>query len=971
VKSGYVPSLPAVVELETAKTIVRSIELDPLLKIFGRVLDETNQPVDRAKVSVDFMARTSSAELNRLLSEQGRSVLSTTTNSKGEFEILLPPQERGITLLASMLGYARARVGPLTLETARVRMGIVLRLSPGLAATGRVVNEKGEPIKDALVRAHNSLETSELDEMEPRATSGLEGKFVLRGLEKGVYKLKVTHAGHATKVVSKVEIAPETTNTLADVVLEPNEEIKGRVAEADGQPISGAKVSAFAGELNTAEAISDEKGAFFLSGFARGSRVHLTATSSGHASATKTVSAPNQDVAIVLLRRGTLRGRVEEAQSLTPIRSFAMRIGLGSTSKTFLQDDGNFEWNELPPGRWSFTVSAPGYQTLEMSDVEIRPGESTEVVFALERGVELAGRVVDAQSGAGVPNVSVNYTDASMDRSPEWYFYSMPIAQKTDADGRFKFDTLPRAKITLIARAPQYAEARQTVVAGEDRFIEIKLSRGSFISGRVVASDTITPAAGAAVSLLNKADMTAVTIPADGNGNFYFGDVTPGQYRVSAESKSGQTNSQEVLLRENEQLKDVVLVVKSGATIRGKVSGLRPDESKIVQIIVQASDDFLRNTSTLVDGTYVVRGVPAGPVRVTAQTSRRAISRSSEIPESSAEISVDIKFANAGRLSGRITRAGKPVPNETIKAWSRDVEAITGSGQTDANGFYVIDGLSENTYEISFGSGSSKSVWISGDTVLDVELPAHSVSGRVAEDKSGQSLSGVLVQVQGLKPATGARTFASATTDSSGNFNVEGLDAGQYELIAQKHGFRVASEMLVVPVLSPVLLSLSASEGIPIRVRDGINGMALRSTAVQVVNGTSRIDLSVALDENGNGEIPQLGTGRYDLRVSSAGYADKSIPGWTVPSSPLDILLTPGGRLEIRADARYVGSSASLMEQGDFSFNSSEFEFRLLPWTVLSNLSPGEYVLAVKTAEDTKKYKIGISEGKTTVLLIK
>jgi uncharacterized surface anchored protein len=485
-----------------------------------------------------------------------------------------------------------------------------------------------------------------------------------------------------------------------------------------------------------------------------------------------------------------------------------------------------------------------------------------------------------------------------------------------------------------------------------------------------VGSDTITPAAGAQVSLLNNADMSAVTIPADANGRFFFGGLASGQYRLTGESKSGQTDSQDVVLRENEQLKNVVLVVRAGATIRGKVTGLRPDESRSVQILVQASGGFSRNTSTLDDGTYAIRGVPGGPALVTAQTSRRTISKSSEIPEGFAEISLDIKFANAGRLSGRVTRGGKPVADETIRAQSRDVGAVDSSGKTDANGFYVIDGLSESNYEISFGMGPGKSVWVSGDTVFDIELPAHSVSGRITEDKSGQPLSGVLVQVQSVNATTGPRTFATGTTDSSGNFNITGLEAGQYQLVAQQRGFRIKSETLEVPSTSLVLLSLSASEGIPVRVRDGINGLPLRSATIQVVNGAPAISLNVALDENGNGEITQLGPGRYDLRVGSNGYATKSIVGWTA-SGPLELLLTPGGSLEIRAEGAYVGSSASLIEERSVPFNSPELEFRLLPWTVLTNLSPGGYVLAVKTADDNKKYKIAISEGKTTVLLVK
>lgn len=975
-KAGYILSPPHVLELESGKTTAREISLDPLVKLSGRVLDESNNPLKEARVRLIVGSRQTSSALLRLLSAQGDSVLVATAGRQGEFELYVPAEEGSVTLAAIAPGYARSRIGPLSVGAGRARAGILFRLSRGLEAHGRVVDEGGTPVSGATVSARRAGADEVglgFKDSEPRATSGRDGRFTLRGMEKGIYALKASRPGHATSTLTEVEIPPQTAGDIPDIVLPPEAQIKGRIADVEGRPIAGAKVSGVVAEAHSGEAISDDEGAFTLSGFAAGASVVLSASAAGYSEANKVVRAPEGDVVVVLQRHGALRGRVEDAGTLAPIQAFQIRMGLGSRWRSFRTPDGTFEWEDLPPGRWNFVAQVPGYQSAELAEIEIRAGEATEgVVFSVTKGAELAGRVVDAATGVGLPDATVNFHVASDVKSAAWRFHSDPSAQRTDAEGNFKFDGLPPGKVTLIAKSPLYAEGRRTVSAGEESFTEIRLSRGGSVAGRVVGSDALTPLAGAQVTLWDVAAGTGVTRPADKAGVFSFGSLAAGRYRLTADTKVGPAKPQEVVLRGDEAVKNILLVLKSGATIRGRVTGLGPDEHPLVEIVAQGPGDFVGTASTSSDGAYAIYGAPPGRVEVTAQTySQRSISKWVEVPEGARELTLNIDFPRAARLSGRVTRGGQPVAGRLVNASPRDPELASGAGKTDQNGVYVIEGLSDGNYVVSTGGEGTRTLLLSGDTRLDIELAALSLAGRIQAANSGQPIPGVSLQVQRLDPAGGASPLLrTAVTDASGRFSVEGVEPGQYQLVAHKRGYKVVTDSVSVPAPPEFILSLTPAEGISIRVKDGISGLALRAVTVDASSDAMTARLNIALDETGSGELPQLAPGRYNLLVSSPGYAPESVSGWVVPGSPLDLTLTPGGRLEVHVDPAHIGAKASLARAGAAPRPAS-VNFALSHQTAFPHLMPGEYVLLVKLPEQTKAFTVSISEGQTTVLQVK
>lgn len=719
----YLPGLCLIAlgQAESGKVTVQEAETAD--KIAGRVVDESNRPVKGARVALTLSFQAAAV---LPLSENNQPIL-TTTKADGTFDLLAPKSGKN-TLVAFAAGYAPAR-SELSANHSKDGAPLVLRLTRGLEALGRVIGQNGEAIRDASVVAHHAKPDYDrriIAGFEPKSKSDANGQFVLKGLETAAYKLRISRTNFASVVVNDIDIKPGKPIKLGDIELLPEADVRGRVVDVMGRPIPHASISATANadEVNAAKTRSDGSGIFALQGFSSGTNIFLKTVAPGFVETTTTLVAPELDITITLVQQGSLRGRVQDAETLTPIQTFKITSVYGFNPRTFNSEDGTFELTSLPPGRRSFTAVAPGYQPAEVN-VEIRPGEPTQpVVFSLPKGLKLSGRVVDATSGKGIPNAALTYHLASETKPPEWHFYMRTTAKRTDREGNFELDGLPENKLTVIASAPSYAETRQTVIPNEENgSVEIAMSKGASVSGRVIAPNTATPLNETKVSRLNLENMTEVIIPIDETGVFFFGSMVAGRYRFIATNKLGNSQPQEITLRENEQLENVNLLLKTGSTIRGKVIGLRPDERPRAEIVVEGEHGFTTDASTLPDGSYVVHGIPGGRIRVTAQTyGERSLTKTIQIGEGAQDLTLDIQFPTEARLSGRVTRAGQAVSNVTVRVWSREPGLVSAAARTDEHGRYTIEGLNNGEYVIIVEGAGKKSQRISGPTLLDIQL---------------------------------------------------------------------------------------------------------------------------------------------------------------------------------------------------------------------------------------------------------
>ena len=148
-------------------------------------------------------------------------------------------------------------------------------------------------------------------------------------------------------------------------------------------------------------------------------------------------------------------------------------------------------------------------------------------------------------------------------------------------------------------------------------------------------------------------------------GEFSFQHLAPGRYQLTGQAEGGAA-TQEIVLARNQRIEGIVLALSAGRSIRGVVTGLRPADLKRVSISLRRSGDAGNPYADVrVDdrGGFVLQSVQPGPVQVVADvTMRRQVLRTIEIPANS-DITVNLDFPSGARLSGRVTRGGKPLSN--------------------------------------------------------------------------------------------------------------------------------------------------------------------------------------------------------------------------------------------------------------------------------------------------------------------
>lgn len=230
--SGRAGDTGAIIHLESASGSGRGG--NRTATITGTVLDPSGMPTEGVLVMT----------VPGMPSLPGTATL-VKTDARGGFSVPWQPPNNvpmgSPSLVARDPAHNLAAVERIAPETTNQN----LRLSPGLAIRGKVVDATGKPVPAATLRLtsrvfwwNDSVERGDL----PLNDSG---EFQVTGLPLGaLYTLTAQHNGYslATKSITEAEAQVNLIN-LEPLVLKPLDHVlAGWVLDAEGQPVSGAEI---------------------------------------------------------------------------------------------------------------------------------------------------------------------------------------------------------------------------------------------------------------------------------------------------------------------------------------------------------------------------------------------------------------------------------------------------------------------------------------------------------------------------------------------------------------------------------------------------------------------------------------------------------------------------------------------------------------------------------------------------------
>jgi hypothetical protein len=828
-------------------------------------------------------------------------VLSARTDASGRYELHVPQRITEVIVVAHAKGFAPARSTVTNLRSERVAIA-PLALRAGIQIAGHVVGTLREPISGATVMSAPEAQAGDTAHLcsHPQTITNASGDFTLDGLEPGMHSVSVAKEGFAVKEVDGINLDESHPMRRLTLELSSATFLTGRVVDSDGSPIRAAVLMGQPRPHIKIQAISDATGEFRLGPFERGARVYLTSSAVGFGTTqTDDVISPMKSMVVRLSRNGSLRGQAVDEETrkvLTAFRvSFHPRGGWAATgspgTRSFQSPAGRFEWTDVGSGKWDISIEAEGYQPLQLSGVYIPPGgKSEDLILALKKGYEMRGRIIDAATGLGVRSASISYVAKSGSGAQELN-PPPPKSTSTDSEGVFVLKNLPAGPLVLSIMADNYVRESREVSADAESVVEVALTAGLAITGRLLSYDGALGVAGT-VTLWKLDSDSALVRSSDADGRFSFSALKPGKYRVSAESADGPASPRDVTVKANQSVTGLDLRLDRGGTIRGTVAGLLAGERGRVQIEVHASS-FRADTRVDDEGNFTLKGVPAGKMEVSATTMLdRSISKTIEL-DTYEDVAVNFEFPSGYRLFGTVRRGGAPVPFIDVKVAPLEGQNVAAAGETSRSGQYVIDGIPAGKYSLMVEGGRTTLIEIRGERQLDLNLPENTVAGVAIDEQTGDPLSDVIVEVRATAGNT-SEVRLEVRTDYAGHYSLVGLDAGAYWLSAYKPGYDLAGQQIQVAAsLADMTIRMVPTDGVALTVRDAVTRSPLRHVwVIEKVDQGGGNMLAMMLDSLGVARLPPALKGRTFV-VSSLGYRVAEVVHWN--GAALDLSLVPDG----------------------------------------------------------------------------
>jgi beta-lactamase regulating signal transducer with metallopeptidase domain len=573
----------------------------------------------------------------------------------------------------------------------------------------------------------------------------------------------------------------------------PTLALYGTVKGPDGKPIDKALVVATGpgralGVPGRVEAVrTDTAGQFRIEAYAGVGPYRLRIEKTPLAMRAIPAVRPGVPIAVALEKGQSLAGTVRDAVTRRPIAratvsvtvaaAIALDRDAGRIAAT-TDAQGRYQLEGLPSGSHNVAATATGYMHEDQSFVG---GTGPADLFMKPGGVSIAG-VVKSADGKPVAGAQVTADgELPIDRA-------RILPARTGDDGHFQMTGIERGTYRLLVRhaewTPQFVPG---LVAGSTAPVEITMTRGYRVIGRLVAEGDRPAPGHVMVQALDGADLPRALahewIADTGrDGRFSLDGMPPGTLTLAVRPVRFAASRAEIVVGGKDPVVDVGEIgVELGHVIRGRVRTQDGAPIENARVYVPRSSDP-GDTVTQADGTFVMAGVNAGTQGIAIHADGYALDER-QVDADGPPLDVVLK-PGAGITGVLVDGSGRPVSGAMVLG-----RRIRARGLTESDGRFDFDGVPAGEYDLE----------VQPREHLDKSIPKVKVEegrttdvGRIVLE-AGLSLAGVVVDANG-SPVPGAEVaFEDATlprrnnnygqvqrprSDAQGRFVLKGLTAG-------------------------------------------------------------------------------------------------------------------------------------------------------------------------------------------------
>lgn len=484
--------------------------------------------------------------------------------------------------------------------------------------------------------------------------------------------------------------------------------------------------------------------------------------------------SPNKPQAPVKTPRGSVSGRITIKEKPAPgvvvgLRKGALESSYDPFERAVTDAEGMYRISNVPAGSYVITVAAPAYvptDSVDRKPVVVGEDENIEGInFALVRGGVITGKVTDVEGRPVMLHQVELYTVTSLERVQQQLPYPSMTAQ-TDDRGVYRiFGIVPGRYKVAAGRGSEgfygfsptelnYKQAFHPDAVDPAKGNVIEVSEGSeakdinialgravqmfSVSGRVINGETNEPVPNLRFGLQrfdgNRMEYVNTIASSNARGDFILEGLIPGKYGANVFPREGNELRAEITRFEvvDADISGVTIKLTRGATISGSLiieSENKAANGRLAELLVRgfvpvSQGQGYGNSVTAqigVDGSFRLAGLGNGVVSISLSGKGNP-------------------YPPKGFSILRIERDGVPAPRIEVK----DAEQVTG-------------------VKIFVGYGNA------------------TIRG-VVKIENGSLTSNARIYVQVTSPGEENSFFRPVMVDDRGNFLVEGVPPGQYDV---------------------------------------------------------------------------------------------------------------------------------------------------------------------------------------------